>query len=412
MCNYVQGEIQMLVGKVVRLQPNNEQAGDFFRFAGTNRFSWNESKAYYDRIWKEEHRYATLSDMMKHLQDLKHNNPGYAWLKSIPEAITKQAMKDLLKAYKKAYKDRKKEKPDPKNPDKYFPKFKKRGKCIESFYQRTDNIHKTDDTHIKITGIKKPVKCTMLKGVDLPEHIQNPRITFDGKYWYLSYSYEAHEDDIVDFDREYLGIDLGIKDLAIFSNGTRHRNINKDPKVKKLRGRAKHIQRLISKKYEANVTTDKNGKKIYHKTKNIGKLERAAKLIYRKISNIQKTYMYQVANDAVRTKPHTIVLEDLNVKGMMQNPRLARVVQEENLHKFRHIMSYKCEMNGIHLEIADRWYPSSKLCSCCGHIKKGLKLSDRTYKCDNCGIEIDRDFNAAVNLELYPTNGYKKIKVA
>ncbi len=398
-----------MIGKVVRLQPNKEQEILFRQFAGTNRFAWNESKSFYDKVWREENRYATLSDMMKHLQNLKYNNPDYYWLNDIPEAITKQAMKDLLKAYKKAYKDRKKDKA---NSDKYLPKYKKCGKCKESFYQRTDAIHKTDATHIKITGIKKPVKCTMLKDIDIPEHIQNPRIKFDGKYWYLSYSYEIGEDSIISPDREYLGIDLGVKDLAIFSNGTHHRNINKDANVKKLRKRLKHIQRLISKKYEANATTDKNGKKIYHKTKNIEKLEQTERLIYRRISNIQKTYMYEVVNDAIRTKPHTIILEDLNVKGMLQNPKLARAIQEENLSKFRQIMTYKCELNGISLEIADRWYPSSKLCSCCGHIKKDLKLSDRTYKCNNCGIEIDRDFNAAINLELYPTNGYKKTKVA
>lgn len=399
----------MLIGKVVRLQPNKEQESLFRQFAGTNRFAWNESKSFYDKVWREENRYATLSDMMKHLQVLKHNNSDYAWLNDIPEAITKQAIKDLIKAYKKAYQDRKKDK---SNSDKYLPKYKKRGKCEESFYQRTDNIHKTDNTHIKITGIKKPVKCIMLKDIDLPEHIQNPRIKFDGEYWYLSYSYEVNEDSITSYNRDYLGIDLGIKDLAIFSNGTHHRNINKDANIKKLRKRLKHIQRLISKKYEANVTTDKNGKKIYHKTKNIEKLEQAERMIYRRISNIQKTYMYEVVNDAIRTKPHTIILEDLNVKGMLQNPKLARAIQEENLSRFRQIMTYKCELNGICLEIADRWYPSSKLCSCCGHIKKDLKLSDRTYKCNNCGIEIDRDFNAAINLELYPTNGYKKIKIA
>lgn len=179
----------------------------------------------------------------------------------------------------------------------------------------------------------------MLKDVDLPKHIYNPRIRFDGKYWYLSYSYEIEENAIVDYKRDYLGIDLGIKDLAVFSNGKHWQNINKDPKIKKLRKRLKHIQRLISKKYEVNATTDKNGKKIYHKTKNIAKLEQTERLIYRKISNIQKTYMYEVVNDAIRTKSHTIVLEDLNVKGMLQNLKLARAIQEENLSKFKQIMT-------------------------------------------------------------------------
>ncbi len=393
----------MLVGKVVRLQPNKEQIQLFLQFAGTSRFAWNECKSYYDKVFKEENRYATVSDMMKHLQDLKHNNLDYVWLNDIPEAITKQAIKDLVKAYKKAYQDRKKNK---SADDKYFPKYKKRGKCEESFYQRTDNIHKTDDIHIKITGIKKSVKCSNLKGVNLPEHIQNPRIKFDGKYWYLSYSYEIKSEQIVS-ERDILGIDLGVKDLAIFSNGEHYRNINKDKTVKVLRKRLKHIQRQISRKYEANAVTDKNGKKIYHKTKNIEKLEQAERLLYRRISNIQKTYMYEVINSAVRNKPQNIVLEDLNVKGMLQNPRLARAIQEENLSRFRQILTYKCERYGINLVIADRYYPSSKRCSCCGNIKSNLKLSDRVYKCEVCGLIIDRDYNAALNLEKYPKIKYK-----
>lgn len=393
----------MLVGKVVRLQPNKEQIQSFLQFAGTSRFAWNECKSYYDKVFKKEKRYATLSDMMKHLQDLKHNNPDYAWLNDIPGAITKQAIKDLLKSYKKAYQDRRRNKITDNT---YFPKYKKRGKCEESFYQRTDNIHKTDDSHIKITGIKKSVKCNNLKGIDLPKHIQNPRIKFDGKYWYLSYSYEIESEQIVS-ERDTLGIDLGVKDLAIFSNGEHYRNINKDKTIKMLRKRLKHIQRQISRKYEANVITDKNGKKIYHKTKNIEKLEQTERLLYRRISNIQKTYMYEVINSAVRIKPQTIVLEDLNVKGMLQNPRLARAIQEENLSRFRQILTYKCERYGINLVIADRFYPSSKNCSSCGSIKHNLKLSDRIYKCECCGLIIDRDYNAALNLEKYPKIKYK-----
>ncbi len=392
----------MLIGKKVCLQPNKSQTQDFFRFAGTNRFSWNESRAFYESIYKDKGEYATLSDMMKHLQDLKHNNPDYAWLNDVPEAITKQAMKDLLKAYKKFYKDRKASTFDSKHPDKYKPKFKKKGKCLESFYQRTDNIHKTDDTHIKITGIKKPVKCSMLKAVELPKNIQNPRITFDGKYWYLSYSYEVDETDIIRSERDTLGIDLGIKDFAILSDGQHFGNINKQPEIRRLRKRLKRLQRQVSRKYEANATVDKNGKKIFHKTNNIKKLEQQIRMIYRRISNIQKTYMYEVAKTVMKTKSQTIVLEDLHVKGMLQNPKLARSIQEENLSEFRRILTYKCEQNGMGLVIADRWYPSSKTCSCCGNIKYNLKLSDRTYRCDVCGLVMDRDENAAINLEHYP----------
>lgn len=403
----------MLLGKPVRLQPDKQQLNMFFRFAGTARFAWNICKAEYDRMLKEEDRNATVSDLMKYLQNLKHNVPAYAWLNDIPEAITKQAIKDLLQAYQKFYKDRKKNGFAPKNPDKGKPKFKKKCRCQESFYQRTDNIHKTDDTHIKITGIKKPVKCTALRGVDLPEHIQNPRIKYDGKYWYLSYSYEVPDEDVVTDDEELsgsLGIDLGIKDFAILSDGTHFVNINKSPEVKRLRKRLKHLQRQVSHKYEANCSTDKNGKKIYHKTNNIKRLERQIKLIYRRIRNVLTTYMYEVAKAVVRTKPQVITIEDLNVKGMLQNPHLARAVQEECFYRFRQILTYKCQLNGIELRLADRWYPSSNTCSCCGSIKHNLKLNDRTYICPVCGFILDRDENAAINLSR--CSKYKKIATA
>ena len=395
------GVLDMLIGKKVRLQPNKEQTQTFFRFAGTNRFVWNESLAFSESVYKEKGEYVTLSDMWKHLQDLKYNNPDYAWLKDVPTSITCMAMKDLLKAYYRFYKYRKAGIFDQKHPDKYRPKFKKRGKCTESFYQRIDAIHKTDNTHIKITGIKKYVKCTMLRDIELPEHIKNPRITFDGKYWYLAYSYEVSEADIVDSERETLGIDLGIKDFAILSNGHHFGNINKQPEIRRLRKRLKRLQRQVSRKYEANATTDKNGKKIFHKTNNIKELEHTIRMIYRRIRNIQKTYMYEVAKSVMRTKSQTIVIEDLNVNGMLQNPKLARSIQEENLSEFRRILTYKCKLNGTELVIADRWYPSSKTCSCCGNIKHDLKLSDRIYRCDVCGLVIDRDENAAVNLEHY-----------
>ena len=397
----------MLLGNVVRLQPNKEQNSQFFNFAGASRFSWNQSKDFYDTLYKDKKEYASVQQMIEHLQDLKYNNPDFEWLKAIPEAITKQAIKDLRKAYQKAYSDRKKKHKKSKHNKKSdydycMPNFKKKGKCKPSFYQRTDNIRKTDDTHIKITGIKQPVKCSALKGVDLPEHIQNPRITFDGKYWYLSYSFEVSDKDIITvFDRENLGIDLGVKDFAITSDGKHFANINKSKEVKRLRKRLKHIQRQISRKYEANATTDNKGNKIFHKTNNIKKLERQQKLIYRRICNIQKNHMHLVANEVLKAKAQNIIIEDLNVKGMLQNPKLARAIQEERFGEFRQILSYKCERYGINLIVADRWFPSSKLCSCCGYKKIDLKLTDRDWTCPDCKTYHDRDENAAVNLENY-----------
>lgn len=388
----------MIISKKIRLQPNKEQEQDFIRFSGANRFAWNESKSFCDYFFETQKKYASVSDLRKHLQNLKHNNPQYYWLNDVPEAITKQAITDLLNTYKIAFQKRK----QLKKYDKFLPKFKKKGKCKESFYQRTDKIHKTDDTHIKITGIKNPVKCKNLKGIDLPKKILNPRIKFDGKFWYLTYSFETEGEKIKKFNREVLGIDLGVKNFAICSNGNVYKNINYEKKLRKLNRKLKHIQRLISKKYQFNAHIDISGKKNYKKTNNIQKLEQKEKKIYRKIKNIRTNYIYFVVNDVVKTKPQTIVIENLNVKGMMQNPKLARAIQEQKFYFFRQVLEYKCDFYGINLVIADRFFPSSKTCSNCGSIKKDLKLSDRTYKCNYCGIKIDRDFNASLNLERYP----------
>ena len=393
----------MLLGNRVMLQPTENQIQDFIRFAGTSRFVWNECKRVCDSLYAESKEYATLQYLIEHIQELKYNNPNYTWLQDVPEAVAKQAIKDLLKAYSRFYRNLNIYGFDSKEPDKYRPKYKKRGKCKLSFYQRVDNLHKTDDIHIKITGIKKPVKCRALKGVDLPDKIKNPRVSFDGKYWYLSYSVEVESIKITgEYEVEYLGIDLGVKDLAVFSTGEHFSNINKGDEVRKLTKRLKRLQKQVSRKYESNVTYDSRGNKVYHKTNNIKKLEREIKLLNRRIVNIRKTYMYEVIKSAVRTKPQTIVLEDLNVSGMLQNPKLAKVIQEESLYEFRRILTYKCELNGINLVIADRWFPSSKRCSCCGEIKQNLTLKDRIFRCDHCGFTADRDENGALNLALYP----------
>ena len=370
----------MQIAKKIRLYPNKEQEELFWQFAGTSRWAWNESLAYRIERYDKDGSSTTVQQGIEHIQDLKHNNPDYDWVNSIPEAITKQAIKDLDKAYKYFFKSG-------------FgkPKFKKKGKCNISFYQRTDNFHQIDDTHIKITGIKSYIK---IKKCTIPNKVSNTRVSFDGKYWYLSYAYEIEED--INNGIEELGIDLGIKDLAIVSNGKKFKNINKTQTVKKLEKQKKRLQRQVSRKYEMN----KQGKKFI-KTENIKKLEQKIRMIDRRLANIRNTYIHEVTKDLVRTTPKKIVIEDLNVKGMMKNKHLSKVVANQCFNKFRQYLTYKCQMNGIELVIADRWFPSSKKCSCCGNIKKDLKLKDRTYICVACGLKIDRDFNASINLSKY-----------
>lgn len=203
--------------------------------------------------------------------------------------------------------------------------------------------------------------------------------------------------------KDGLGIDLGIKDLAICSDGNIYKNINKTKSIKQLEKNKRRLQRSISRKYENNK---KGGK--YCKTCNIIKSEKKLLKLNHKLTNIRTNYLHQVTSEIIKREPSFIVIEDLNIKGMMKNRHLSKAVQEQKLYEFRRQITYKSEWNDIKLIIADRWFPSSKLCSCCGNIKKDLKLSDRIYKCE-CGNVIDRDYQAALNLKQYGENVLKSI---
>lgn len=224
----------------------------------------------------------------------------------------------------------------------------------------------------------------------------NPRITYDNKYWYISVGIEVNkkQENLTD-------ISLGI-DLAICSNGQVFKNINKTIKVRKLEKILKQKQRQISRKYEMNKIKKEGGVRCqFIKTKNIEKLENTTKLIHRKLANIRNNYLHQVTTSIVKNKPYRIVIEDLNVSGMMKNKHLSDSVRKQCFYKFRQYLTYKTELYGIKLVIADRFYPSSKTCSQYSSIKKDLKLKDRVYRCPHCGAVIDRDYNAALNLSMY-----------
>ena len=196
-----------------------------------------------------------------------------------------------------------------------------------------------------------------------------------------------------------MGIDLGIKELAVIAyddNSKFYHNINKSKKMKNLEKRLKTLQRSISRKYEAN----KQGKKFI-KTKNIEKAEQELRKLYNRIANIRDNYIHQTTAEIIKLYPKRIVMEDLNVAGMMKNKYLSKSIQQQNFNKFLSYMKYKCEFNNIEFIQADQFYPSSKTCSCCGTINKHLKLKDRTFICPDCGSKIDRDLNAAINLSNY-----------
>ena len=223
----------------------------------------------------------------------------------------------------------------------------------------------------------------------------NPRISFDGKYWFISVGIEK-ENPIVELTNKSIGIDVGVKDLAICSNGMTFKNINKTKSVKKLKKTLKRKQRQCSRKYEKN----KKGKEFV-KTENIAKLEKQIRLLHRRLANIRTNHVHQATNKIVKTKPSRVVMETLNIKGMMKNKHLSKAISEQCLYEFKRQIEYKCKFYGIEFIQADKWYPSSKTCSECGHIKTKLSLSERNYICEDCGCVIDRDYNASINLSRY-----------
>lgn len=372
----------MYLGEHIRLYPTDEQEQQFRQFCGTSRFAYNECLAYRIAEFKNSGKSVSVQGMIEHLQDLKYNNADYAWLCDVPEAITKQAIKDLDKAYKNFF----------KRGNKGFPKFKRRGRCTESFYQRTDAFKMLDETLIKITGIKEPVR---IKKHAIITKVKNPYVVFDGRFWYFTYAKEVQE-NAPSQSTEITGVDLGIKDLVVTSDDKHYANINKTKRVKQLNKRKKRLQRKLSRKYQIN----KDGNK-YVKTNNILKLENKLRLLDRKLANIRKTYNHTVTKDLVRTTPKAIVIEDLRVSNILKNKHLSRSIAEQGWYQIRQMLEYKCKLRGIALIVADRFYASSKLCSYCGNKKVDLQLSDRTYRCPRCGTVIDRDYNAALNLKKY-----------
>lgn len=373
------------------LVPNNVQNSKMFQYAGAARFAYNWALAREKENYENGCKFIPDTELRKEFTRLR-NSDEYAWLLKISNNVTKQAIKDACTAYKNFFKGLQK-----------YPRFKSKKKSMPKFYQ--DNIKiQFSDTHVKFEGFSSSKKANKqkLNWVRLAEHgripthtkYMNPRISFDGLNWWISVCVELPDCKEALSD-EGIGIDLGIKDLAICSDTNKYRNINKSQTVKKLEKRKRRLQRSVSRKYEQNK---KKGK--YCKTHNIVKNEKLLLKVNHRLTNICKNYLNQTTSEIVNRKPRFICIEDLNVSGMMKNRHLAKAVQEQGFFEFRKQLEYKCNDNGIQLIVADRFYPSSKLCSCCGKIKKDLKLSDRIYRCE-CGNVIDRDFQASLNLKAY-----------
>ena len=377
------------------LIPNNKQKTKLFQYADMARFAYNWALEQEQQNYKNGGKFLSDMDLRKEFTKMKQMQE-YTWLNDVSNNVAKQAIKDACNAYKRFFKGLAK-----------FPKFKSKKKSTPSFYQ--DNVRiQFSETHVKVekfTASKKKNK-QKLNWIRLAEQgrvpigckYSNPRIKFDGLNWWITVGIEYPDPIAIVSENEGVGIDLGIKDLAICSDGNKYKNINKSNSIKNLEKKKRRLQRSISRSYEKN----KKGKE-YCKTNNVIKKEKLLLKLYHRLTNIRQNYLHQTTSEIIKREPSFICIEDLNVSGMMKNRHLAKAVQEQCFYEFRRQIEYKSTQNSIPVIIADRFFPSSKLCSCCGMIKKDLKLSDRIYKCE-CGNVIDRDYQAALNLKRYGEN--------
>ena len=375
----------------VMIVPNNKQKAKLFQYANTARFAYNWALGREQENYKNGGKFICEGDLRKEFTQLKKKEE-YLWLKKISNNVPKQAIKDACTAYQNFF-----------NGVSNAPRFKSKKHSIPKFYQDTKKI-KFTDTHVKVEGFatSKRHNKQKLNLIRLAEHSRiptnckyfNPRIKYDGLNWYLTVGIEYKDKESIP-SNDGIGIDLGIKDLAICSDKHKYKNINKIQKVKKLEKRKRRLQRCISRRYEKN----KKGEG-YCKTSNIKRKEKELLKVSRKLSNIRLNYLHQTTIEIVKREPSFICIEDLNVKGMMKNRHLSKAIQQQSFGEFRRQIEYKSKWNNTKIIIADRFFPSSRLCSCCGKIKKDLKLSDRIYRCE-CGNIIDRDYQAAINLKQY-----------
>ena len=371
----------------IELKLTEEQKIQVNKTIGTERFIYNEYIKYNQEQYELGNKFVSANDFSKYINNVYlPNNPDKKWIKDVSSKSVKQAMIYGEKAFKNFFKGLSS-----------FPVFKKKGKNELAAYFVKNN--KTD-----FEFYRHKIKIPTLKFVRVKEYgyipknanIKSGTITKIADRYFLSLVIEV-EDTIKETNTSTkgLGIDLGIKDTAICSDGRVFKNINKTKKIKKLKKKLKREQRKMSR----SVEYSKSEKIKLKELKNFNKKKLKVQKIFYRLNCIRDDYNNKIVNEITRTKLKYITIENLKVSNMMKNRHLSKAIQEQNFFEIRTKLINKCKERNIELRIVDTFYPSSKTCSCCGSIKKDLKLNDRIYKCSNCGLEIDRDYNASINLE-------------
>ena len=374
----------MLKSFKTEINPTQEQKIKIHKTIGTCRYVYNFYLAYNKELHEKGEKFISGKSFSVWLNnEYIPNNLDKAWIREVYSKAVKKSIEDGCTAFTRFFKHKSN-----------FPKFKKKNKSdVKMYFVRNNPKDCMCERHrIKIPSLgwvrlkEKGYIPTTKNGWT----IKSGTVSIKAGRYYVSVLVEIPNTKIANHSNEGIGIDLGLKYLAICSDGKIYKNINKSVKLKKLEKQLKREQRSLSRKHE-------NLKKGESTQKNIQKQKLKVQKLYHRIANIRTDYINKTIAEMVKIKPSYITIEDLNVSGMMKNKHLSKAVASQKFYEFRAKLKAKCEEYGVELRIVDRFYPSSKLCHCCGSIKKDLKLSDRIYKCD-CGYTEDRDFNASLNL--------------
>ena len=375
----------MLKSFKTEINPTEEQKTKIRKTIGTCRFIYNFYLAHNKKLHEDGKKFMSSNKFRIWLNnEYLPQHPEYSWIKEAYSKAVTQSVNNGQTAFTRFF-----------NHESAFPNFKKKGKSDVKMYFVKNN---PKDCHCERHRIKIP----SLGWVRIKEKgyipttkdgyvIKSGSVSIKADRYYVSVLVEVSDNKTINHFGEGIGIDLGLKDFAIVSNGRTYQNINKSAKLKKLERQLIRQQRCLSRKYENLKKGDATQRA------NIQKQKLKVQKLHHRIDNIRTDYINKTIAEMVKIKPSYITIEDLNVKGMMKNRHLSKAVASQKFYEFRAKLLTKCNKSGIELRVVDRWYPSSKICHCCGSIKKDLKLSDRIFKC-RCGYIEDRDFNAALNL--------------
>ena len=374
----------MLKSFKTEINPTAEQKVKIHKTIGTCRYIYNLYLSHNKALYDKGEKFMTGKSFSVWLNnEYIPNNPDKAWIKEVYSKAVKKSIEDGCTAFTRFFKHQSD-----------FPNFKKKGKSDVKMYFVKNNPkdcrcerHRLNIPTLGWVRIKEKGYIPTTKD---GWKIKSGTVSIKADRYYVSVLVEVPDVKITNNSNDGIGIDLGLKDFAIISNGKTYKNINKSARLRKLEKQLRREQKCLSRKYE-------NLKKGESTQKNIQKQKLKVQKLHHKIDNIRTDYINKRIAEIVKTKPSYITIEDLNVSGMMKNKHLSKVVSSQKFYEFRAKLKAKCDDNGIELRVVDRWYPSSKMCHCCGSIKKDLKLSDRIYRC-KCGYVEDRDFNASLNL--------------